>query len=169
MKTHPDEVYANGSIIREHLYGIPPEVLIRYDSSTHLTITNFGALEWQMGGLPNRVTLTKGNHPPRTICEFKLVAPDPGENMYKFEIHPSHNPSKEGKHRGYHIPKGEYPIIKTRSLVDLDLVIGFFLSNGDDNLAKKARSTGIILDTNVKKFIAYTKTDARSHRHPHNC
>jgi len=157
IKTRPDEVYANGSVVREHLYGIPSEVLVRYDPHTHLTITNFGALEWQLPGVINRITLTKSGH-TRTICEFEFIAPDQDNNMYQFEIHPP-----------YFVPKNKYPIIKARCLDDLDLAIGLLLSDVDPNLTGRTRHTGIRLDQNAKTFFANTKTDARSHRHPHNC
>ncbi len=78
--------------------------------------------------------------------------------MYQFEIHPP-----------YFVPKNKYPIIKARRLDDLDLAIGLLLSDVNPNLTRRTRHTGIRLDQNAKNFFANTKTDARSHRHPHNC
>ncbi len=154
IKTRPDEVYANGNVIREHLYSLPPEVLVIYDPNTYLTITNFGALEWQLHGVINKIILTKSGH-TRTICEFEFIAPDQDNDMYQFAIHPT-----------YFVPKNEYPIIKARSLDDLDLAIGLLLRDRNPNRTRKTRQTGISLDENAKAFFSEAATDARTHRHP---
>lgn len=175
IKTQPDEVYADGGVIREHIYGQAPEVLVTYDLHSHLTITNYSPMEWQVGGTINRITSTKSGHSPRTICEFKLVTPDPDEDMYKFEVHSGSihagvNADRvRDEDKKTATEKREYPIIKAHNLTDLDLAVGLLLSNGDPKLAKKTRHTGIKIDKEARTFFAKARTEARAHRHPHNC
>ncbi len=158
MKTRPDEVYADGGVVKEYIYGQPDEVLIFYDEHTHLTIINFSALEWQLGGTVNRITQTKWGH-TKLVCELLKVAPDPNDDRYKYEIHPPHS----------NLPKGIYPVIKANDLTDLDLAIGLIIFGDDKALQRRTKHTGISLDANAKRFFAETATDARAHRHPHNC
>lgn len=157
IKTRPDALYANGSVVKEYIYGEPPQVLVKYDPSTHLTISRYSGLEWEVAGMIDRITLTKSHH-TRTICEFKFVAPIDGEDMHRFEIHTPHKPKD-----------GIYPVIRAHSLTDLDLAVGLILSDGDPVLERKVRETGLQLDERSKRFFAETVTDARTHRHPHNC
>lgn len=156
IKTRPDALYANGSVVKEYIYGEPPQVLVKYDPSTHLTISRYSGLEPEVTGMINRLTLTKGHH-TRLVGEFKRVMPTNGEDMYWFEIHTPHKPKD-----------GIYPVIRAHSLTDLDLAIGLVLSNGDPVLETRVKETGLQVDDRAKRFFAKTKFESRSHLHPHN-
>ncbi|MBI3984690.1 MAG: hypothetical protein HY344_01985 [Candidatus Levybacteria bacterium] len=145
------EVYANGNVMVVYPHELDREVHVIFDEHSQLVVRNFTHLEFGFEGEINRVELKKSHH-TRTICEFQRVGVSDGKYVYEV-----------------HSPRGPVGTMTTISLRGVDLAFASLFVEADSRLDNKTKEPRLVVDENVRAFIANTAGVARAHRRPHNC